>query len=639
MNDDAKDRIRERLNIGDVIGEVVALKPAGRDRMKGLCPFHTEKTPSFQVHLDKGFYYCYGCKAHGDIFTFVMETQAMTFPDALRLLGERAGVTVTTHAPKDNQTRDLVAINQLALAYFRANLTEEARGYLGQRGLTDESVEAFEIGYSLEGWDGLLKHALTKGVRQADLLTLGLIIENERGRAYDRFRNRIMFPIKDALGRIVGFSGRVLDDSVPKYMNSPESPLFRKSELLYGLDRARTAIRRTHEVIVVEGYTDVIALHQVGLDNAVAALGATLTTEQADVLQRLDARTVYLAFDADEAGQRAILSGLDQAVGRRLMVKAVTVPHGKDPAEAVLGGHLDEFTAALEAGASEVEFRFRRVLDRFDADTVEGKRAILEELQGVLRPRELFDPVAAEMRRLVLDHLDMDAARLDDWLASRTQRRPTATEVHAMRSTRLELDQVKRLEAEVIALALLEPSHLKERLAVISAAMPEGHGAAMPEGHGAGVPASHEADTRSEGETATGSVLRRFVTACVRHDYEQRAVLDDLMGRPEGDIVLKRLMEHDEEAQDAQVDVDLQLVRGLSRLREMTLDGQKEDSRVRLQQRRDELTRLLTDASGDRLEELYRELQSIQGTLAARDAERRLRLSTAGSRGRRRGSV
>src|SRR5690606_37880724 len=156
-----------------------------------------------------------------------------------------------------------------------------------------------------------------------------------------------------------------------------------------------------------------------------AALGATLTTEQADVLQRLDAHTVYLAFDADEAGQKAILSGLDQAVGRRLMVKAVTVPHGKDPAEAVLGGHLADFEAALASGASEVEFRFRRVLARFDHDTVDGKRAILEELQGVLRPRELFDPVAAEMRRLVIDHLDMDATRLDDWLASRTQRRPS----------------------------------------------------------------------------------------------------------------------------------------------------------------------------------------------------------------------
>ena len=625
MNGDAKDQVRERLNIGDVIGEVVALKPAGRERMKGLCPFHNEKTASFHVHLDKGFYYCHGCKAHGDIFTFVMETQGMTFPDALRFLGERAGVTITSHAPKDNQTRDLVAVNQLALAYFRANLTAAARDYLVARGLTQGSLDDFEIGYAPDGWDGLLKHALTKGIREADLLTLGLIVENERGRTYDRFRNRIMFPIKDSLGRIVGFSGRVLDDSLPKYVNSPESPLFRKSELLYGLDRARTAIRRSHEVIVVEGYTDVMALHQVGLDNAVAALGATVTTEQADVLQRLDARTVYLAFDADEAGQKAILAGLDQAVGRRLMIRAVSVPHGKDPAEAVLGGHLDEFRAALAAGASEVEFRFRRVLERFDQDTVDGKRAILEELQGVLRPRELFDPVAAEMRRLVLDHLDMDAARLDDWLASRTQRRPTATEVRAMRGTRVEVDQLKRLEAEVMALALLEPARLQDRVGVISAAVPHaGHDGTQRDAGGQG------------GDATAGSSLHRFVTSCQTHRFDQRRVLDDLMGRPEGAIVLQRLMEHDDMDEDAQVDVDLQLAHGLSRLREMTLEGHKEDTRVRLQRRRDELSRLLHDASGARLDELYRELQSIQGTLAARDAERRLRISAPGGRGRRR---
>src|SRR5690606_12239054 len=176
------------------------------------------------------------------------------------------------------------------------------------------------------------KHMLAKGVSEEDLVTLGLVIENERGRRYDRFRDRIVFPIKDALGRVVGFSGRVLGDATPKYLNSPESEVFRKSELLYGLDRARTSIREAGEVVVVEGYTDVMALHQVGMTNAVAALGATLTAEQAGALERLDARTVYLAFDADGAGQRAVLAGLDPAVGRRLAGRAVRVPHGKGPA-------------------------------------------------------------------------------------------------------------------------------------------------------------------------------------------------------------------------------------------------------------------------------------------------------------------
>src|SRR5690606_8439897 len=162
MSGAAKDCIRERLNIADVIGEVVALKPAGRERWKGLCPFHNEKTPSFHVHLDKGFYYCYGCQAHGDIFDFVMQTQAMTFPDALRLLGDRAGVEVTSHAPKDSSRRDLVEVNQLALAYFRANLDQAATDYLTGRGLTKTSLDDFEVGRAPSGWDGLLRHALTK---------------------------------------------------------------------------------------------------------------------------------------------------------------------------------------------------------------------------------------------------------------------------------------------------------------------------------------------------------------------------------------------------------------------------------------------------------------------------------------------
>ena len=631
MSGDAKDQIRERLNIADVIGEVVALKPAGRERLKGLCPFHNEKTPSFHVHLDKGFYYCYGCQAHGDIFDFVMQTQAMTFPDALRLLGDRAGVEVSSYSPKDNSKRDLVEVNQLALAYFRSNLDAVASDYLKGRGLTQASLDDFEIGRAPSGWDGLLKHALTKGVREDDLLTLGLIVENERGRRYDRFRDRIMFPIKDALGRVVGFSGRVLDNSLPKYMNSPESDLFRKSELLYGLDRARAAIRREHEVIVVEGYTDVIALHQSGIGNAVAALGATLTSQQADLLERLDARTVYLAFDADEAGQKAILSGLDQAVGRRLMVRAVTVPHGKDPAEAVLGGHLEEFRQALGHGVSEVEFRLGRVMERFDHTTVEGKRGILEELQGVLRPRELFDPVAAEMRRLVLDRLDMDAARLDDWLAARTQRRPTTTEVRAMRGSRVELDQAKRIEAEVIALALLEPARLKERLAVITVALPAPHTAedhAFADGGG---------DSRGVAAVPVGESLRTFAAACLRHDYDQPQVLEYLKEREEGAVVLRRLMEHDNEDEDSRLDIDLQLTRALSRLRELTLDGQKEDGRSRLLKRRAELAQQLVDATGDDITSVYAELQSIQGSLAARDAERRLRLPASHGRTRKRG--
>ncbi|MFO7546408.1 MAG: DNA primase [Trueperaceae bacterium] len=611
MAADAKDKIRERLNIADVIGEVVVLKPAGRGQLKGLCPFHSEKTPSFHVHVERGFYYCFGCQAKGDIFDFVMQTQALSFPEALRVLGDRAGVEVTPPTQKDGHRRDLFDVNQVALAYFRAH-RDAALPYLEERGLSRESIDGFELGFAPEGWDGLLKHALTKGVRDDDLLALGLVVENERGRRYDRFRNRVMFPIRDGLGRLVGFAGRVLDDALPKYLNSPESDLFRKGELLYALDRARAAIRQSGEVIVVEGYMDVIALHQTGFPNAVAALGATLTPDQAEALVRLDARTVHLAFDADEAGQRAVLGGLDQAVGRRLVVRAVTVPHGKDPADAVLGGHAEAFRDALRHGASEVEFRFQRVLERFDRATLEGQRAILEELQGVLRPRDVFDPVAAEMRRLVIEHLGIDGARLDEWLASRSRRSPSATEVRGMRQRRHEMGQVRRLELEVAALLLMEPRHLRERLASVLAALPEG---------------------------APDSALSTFRSLCEEHDYDERGIVLAYRERDDGALVFERLLGGHDDEQNGRIDVAAHLAKATSRLREMQLEGQKEHSRGRLLERLDELTRLLAEPelAVEELEGLYGELQEIQGVLAARDAERRLRVPASYGRQRKRG--
>ncbi len=611
MSSDAKERIRERLPIAEVIGEVVSLKPAGRGRLKGLCPFHNEKTPSFHVHLDRGFYYCFGCHAKGDVFDFVMQTQSLSFGDALRLLGARVGIEVSPAAPEAGKRRDLLDVNKRANAFFRSQLGSRATGYLLGRGLAKETIDAFEIGYAPDSWDALLKHMLSKGVAEADLVTLGLVVENDRGRRYDRFRDRIVFPIKDALGRVVGFSGRILEEGTPKYLNSPESEVFRKSELLYGLDRARASIRETGEVVVVEGYTDVMALHQVGETNAVAALGATLTTEQADALERLDARTVYLAFDADEAGQRAILSGLDQAVGRKLAVRAVTVPGGKDPAEAVLGGHLEDFKVALTRGVSEVEFRFERVLTRHDASTLEGQAAILGELQDVLRPRTVFDPVSDEMRRLVVDRLGMDQRRLDDWLATRERRGVSQAQVRGMRQQRVELDSVRRVEAEVVSLVLLEPRYMTERLADIEALLPD-------------VTAGED------------SPLENLVAAVKRYRGDPDAVLAAVTGRPEGAMVLERLLggEDDEE----RFDVDLQLERALSRLRELLLEGRKEDTRARLLKRRDEISRILSAATppaGEDLAGLYAELKEIQGMLAAREAERRSRVrQTAGQKRR-----
>ncbi len=612
MSTDAKERIRERLDIIDVVGEVVALKPAGRGQLKGLCPFHNEKTPSFHVHQDRGFFYCFGCQAKGDIFDFVMRSQSVEFFDALQLLGTRAGIEVTPQAPQASKRRDLFELNTMALAFFRSQLPGPGFDYLKRRELSQESIDTFELGYAPDTWDALLKHALAHGLREDDLLDAGLLAENSSGRRYDRFRNRVVFPIKDYLGRVVGFSGRVLDDSLPKYLNTPETELFKKAELLYGLDLAKGPIRATGECLVVEGYMDVIALHQTGFSNAVAALGANVTAEQASLLSRFDVHRLFLAFDADEAGQRAVLSALEQSVGRQFLVRAVTIPTGKDPADAVLGGGVEAFRQALKAGQSEVEFRFGSVLEKHDRESIEGKKAILSELLPALRPRDLFDPVASEMRRLVIDHLKIDGSRLDEWINSKRQRRLDATQVKGMERRLGAPSQIAVIELEIIALMLMEPGLLRKRLRALESALP-------PE--------------------VDDSVLREFHAICEQAGFDDQQILMRYRERDEGRILFERLFSYplDEEVR---IDIDGSILKMLSRLREHYLDNEKETQRAKLLERMQEVSQALIDPSlpAEQLTLYYSELKRLSAMLAARDAERRLRVPEGYGKNRRRGS-
>lgn len=602
MSTDAKERIRARLDIAEVVGEVVALKPAGRGQLKGLCPFHGEKTPSFHVQQDKGFYYCFGCGAKGDVFDFVMRSQGVAFVEALQVLGQRTGIEVTPPSPRDHKRRDLYDVNSMALEFFKSHLPGIANDYLLGRQLTAESIAAFDLGYAPDSWDALLKHALHKGVSDSDLLDAGLLAEADSGRRYDRFRNRIMFPIKDYLGRVVGFSGRVLDDSLPKYMNTPETDVFKKAELLYGLDVAKTAIRSSGECIVVEGYMDVIALRQVGIENVVAALGATLTKEQAEGLSRLDVQKLYLAFDADEAGQRAVLSGLEQSVGRNFLVRAVRVPHGKDPADAVLEGHLEDFRAALYEGISEVEFRFKNVVAKHDKNTLKGKQAILEELLPIIKPRHFSDPVAAEMRLLVTDYLGIDEGKLNYIINSSKNNKNgiNSVQVKGLQQGRSSPSQVAVIELEVIALLLLEPGRLRERLLAVEAALPP---------------------------VVDDSVLREFHTICEGCDYDDRQVLLKYRERDEGRILFERLLSQSND-EEVKIDIEGHILKSLSRLRELYLDSEKEHQRAHLLERMKEVSGYLTDPNlpTDQLRHYYAELKEINAMLSARDAERRMRV-------------
>jgi len=312
------DEIKNRLDIVEVISAYVPLKKAGRN-YKGLCPFHVEKTPSFVVFPDSDGWHCFGaCSTGGDIFSFIMKKENLDFGEALRLLADKAGVPLEERRPeqaeKESRLDKLRDLNAVTASFFNHHFVASsqagaARDYVESRGLNDDTIERFEIGYALDEWDALLGYLKKKGYSEEVILEAGLIIERESGGYYDRFRNRLVIPIRDRRGRVIGFGARALDDSLPKYLNSPQTPLFDKSSVLFGLDKALRAIRSRNEVIIVEGYMDVLTAHQYGIDNVIASMGTALTEKQLRELSRSTSRFI-LALDSDAAGDQATLRGL-----------------------------------------------------------------------------------------------------------------------------------------------------------------------------------------------------------------------------------------------------------------------------------------------------------------------------------------
>ncbi|MEZ0397155.1 MAG: DNA primase [Anaerolineales bacterium] len=316
------DEIKSRLDIVELIGETVKLRRTGRN-YAGLCPFHSEKTPSFIVSPERQTWRCFGqCNEGGDIFKFVMKKEGWDFKEALRYLAQRAGVTLEAYRAEKPEEREaherLRGLLEAALTFYRHHLSTPAGKFVldylhEKRGLTDATIETFGLGYAPSGWDSTLKYFRQQGYRDEDLLGAGLVSQREAGGLVDRFRNRLMIPIRDENGRLCGFGARVLDpNDYPKFLNSPETPLFSKSHLLYGLDRARKAIRAAGQAVIVEGYLDVVALHQAGFENVVSPMGTALTEHQLRLLKRFS-RRIVLALDPDAAGQKAVLSGLEAA--------------------------------------------------------------------------------------------------------------------------------------------------------------------------------------------------------------------------------------------------------------------------------------------------------------------------------------
>jgi len=407
------DDLLSRIDIIDVIDARVPLKKAGKD-YKACCPFHEEKTPSFTVSQDKQFYHCFGCGVNGSAIRFLMDYEHMSFPEAVKDLAQRAGVTV----PHDTQYSDdkpdvtapLLDVLGQADRFYRRLLREhpqahEAIDYLKRRGLSGEIAADFGLGFAPDGWDNLLKAVGTTEDARAALLAAGLLVKKDAGGYYDRFRYRVMFPIHDHRGRLIGFGGRVLDQGEPKYLNSPETPLFHKGRELYGLYRARDALKRTGRALVVEGYMDVVALAQYGLDSAVATLGTATTRDHLERLFRYVPEVVF-CFDGDRAGREAAWRALENGLpvlheGRQ--VSFLFLPEGEDPDTLVRKEGAAAFGARLKAATPLPDYFFQHLADQVELSRLDGRARLVELARSHLskmRPGVLRQLMVARLAEL-----------------------------------------------------------------------------------------------------------------------------------------------------------------------------------------------------------------------------------------------
>jgi DNA primase len=378
------DQIQTRSDIVEVISRYIPLQKAGRN-YRAPCPFHHEKTPSFIVSPDKQIYHCFGCGAGGNVFSFVMKHENLEFPEVVEMLAEKAGVKLPRSGPQNREltslANQLYKINELAVSFFQENLVRNkiALDYLASRGIGEDTVKKFRIGYAPDGWENCLSFFKKKGVESALLEKAGLVISNEKGGYYDRFRKRLIFPIFDLKDRVLGFGGRVLDSSLPKYMNSPETYIYSKGRHLYGLNFSRNDIKKQSYALIVEGYLDFIIPYQSGAKNIIATLGTALTIDQVKLLKRF-ANTVIMVYDPDEAGEAASLRNMDMFIGEGVNVYISELPKGFDPDNYIRKFGTDDFIKITKSSKNLFDYKFYKVSSRFDIKTAHGKAAIAGEM-------------------------------------------------------------------------------------------------------------------------------------------------------------------------------------------------------------------------------------------------------------------
>jgi DNA primase len=384
------DEVKQKLDIVEVIGQYVKLTKAGRN-FKAICPFHNEKTASFYVFPERQSWHCFGaCSTGGDVFTFVMKKEGLDFGETLRLLADKAGISMPSKiepGPRKDEKEKLFQINEAAVQYYHNLLVnsptgEKAKNYLLSRGLTIKTINDFQLGVSPNAWEMLMTYLQEKGFSESEMTDAGLILKNEEGKTHDRFHNRLMFPIRDARGRTTGFSGRVLDDSLPKYMNSPQTAVFDKSGTIYGIDMAGSAIRTKDMAIVVEGYMDVIMAHQYGYHNVVASMGTAITEKHITILKKLT-KNIALALDPDTAGEEAMLRCVEYENSLNAEVKVIILPAGEDPDE-VIKADPKVWEKAVEKAVPVIDYTIDMAVSRQDMSTASAKSQVANSLLPII---------------------------------------------------------------------------------------------------------------------------------------------------------------------------------------------------------------------------------------------------------------
>jgi DNA primase len=425
------EQVKEAADIVEVVSERTELRRVGR-RHTGLCPFHDERTPSFSVSADLGLYHCFGCGESGDTLRFVQQAEGLDFRQAVELLADRYGVELRREredpaAEERRRRRErLLALVERTATYYSRYLWESeearaARGYLAERGLGEEVLREFRVGYAPSAWDRVLLSAQRDGYAVEEIAAAGLGQRGSRGGFYDRFRARIMFPLADARGRVLGFGARAAREGQrPKYLNTSENEIYHKGRQLFGIDRARAPAAKAGLVVAVEGYTDVLALHQAGVSESVAIMGTALTPEQLAELHRA-AGTVCLALDADRSGQEAMLRAGRTAQGRGLDLRVVGLPDGRDPAELVAEEGVQTFRTLVESAMSVPEFEVRRVLAAADLESGGGRDRALEAVRPLIASVGERTATRDELVRYVADRLDVPTAYIMTQLSAPTR--------------------------------------------------------------------------------------------------------------------------------------------------------------------------------------------------------------------------